>query len=103
MDAGKALRKGSMRRRLATQRRLVPVLVLAAACAGHPASQTPAPAAQEYDLVIRNGRVLDGAGNPWVRADVAVRAGRIAKIGLVSGKGRREIDASGRYVSPGFI
>jgi N-acyl-D-amino-acid deacylase len=62
----------------------------------------PASAA-EYDLVIRGGRVLDGAGNPWVLADVGVRDGRIARVGLVPGQGRREIDARGRYVSPGWI
>jgi N-acyl-D-aspartate/D-glutamate deacylase len=56
-----------------------------------------------YDVVIRGGRVLDGAGNPWIRADVAVRSGRIVRIGRVVGEGRREIDASGLYVSPGFI
>lgn len=56
-----------------------------------------------YDVVIRGGRVLDGAGNPWVRADVAVRAGRIVRMGRVEGAGRREIDARGLYVSPGFI
>jgi N-acyl-D-amino-acid deacylase len=64
-------------------------------------AQATEPAA--YDVVIRNGRVLDGAGNPWVLADVAVRAGRIVRIGRVTGEGRREIDASGLYVSPGFI
>jgi N-acyl-D-amino-acid deacylase len=63
---------------------------------------TPAPAAG-YDLVIRNGRVLDGAGNPWIRADVAIQAGRFAKIGRVPERGAREIDASGKYVSPGWI
>src|SRR5687768_12249955 len=56
-----------------------------------------------YDVVIRNGRVLDGAGNPWVRADVAIRDGRIARVGTVEGRGAREIDAAGRYVSPGWI
>ena len=56
-----------------------------------------------YDVVIRGGRVLDGAGNPWVRADVAVREGRIVRMGRVEGAGRREIDARGLYVSPGFI
>lgn len=60
-------------------------------------------AAPEYDIVIRNGRVLDGAGNPWIAADVAIRDGRFVRIGVVSGKGRTEIDASGKYVSPGFI
>ncbi len=56
-----------------------------------------------YDLVIRNGRVLDGAGNPWILADVAIRDGRFVQIGKVDGKGAREIDATGRYVSPGWI
>jgi N-acyl-D-amino-acid deacylase len=63
---------------------------------------SPAPPPQ-YDIVIRHGRVLDGAGNPWVRADVAIKDGRIALVGKVSGRGTTEIDATGRYVSPGFI
>ena len=56
-----------------------------------------------YDIVIRNGRVLDGAGNPWIAADVAIKDGRFVQIGKVLGKGKREIDATGRYVSPGWI
>jgi len=56
-----------------------------------------------YDIVIRNGRVLDGAGNPWILADVAIKDGRFVRIGKVEGKGKRELDASGRYVSPGWI
>jgi N-acyl-D-aspartate/D-glutamate deacylase len=56
-----------------------------------------------YDIVIRNGRVLDGAGNPWILADVAIKDGRFVKIGKVEGKGKREIDATGKYVSPGWI
>ena len=56
-----------------------------------------------YDIVIRNGRVLDGMGNPWIRADVAIKDGRFARIGAVTGRGRQEIDATGRYVSPGWI
>jgi len=56
-----------------------------------------------YDIVIRNGRVLDGAGNPWIRADVAIKDGRFVRIGKIEGKGKREIDASGKYVSPGWI
>jgi N-acyl-D-aspartate/D-glutamate deacylase len=56
-----------------------------------------------YDIVIRNGRVLDGAGNPWVAADVGIKDGRFAKVGRVEGRGRQEIDARGKYVSPGWI
>ncbi|MDP1571370.1 MAG: D-aminoacylase [Vicinamibacterales bacterium] len=59
--------------------------------------------APAFDLVIRNGRVLDGAGNPWIAADVAIHEGRIVRVGRVEGRGVREIDAAGRYVSPGFI
>lgn len=57
----------------------------------------------EFDVVIRNGRVLDGAGNPWILADVAIRDGRFAAVGRVTGRGAREIDARGLYVSPGWI
>jgi N-acyl-D-amino-acid deacylase len=56
-----------------------------------------------YDLVIRNGRMLDGQGNPWVRADIAIRDGKFVRIGRVEGSGRREIDARDDYVSPGWI
>ena len=61
------------------------------------AQQTP------YDIVIRNGRVLDGRGNPWILADVAIRDGRFVKIGRVADTGRIELDARGKYVSPGWI
>lgn len=63
----------------------------------------PVFAQESYDLVIRNGRVLDGAGNPSILADVAIKDGRFVRIGKVDGKGKREIDATGRYVSPGWI
>ena len=63
-------------------------------------ANAPAP---DYDIVIRNGRVLDGAGNPWVSADVAVSDGRVVRVGRIAGRGAKEIDATGRYVAPGFI
>lgn len=56
-----------------------------------------------YDLVIRNGMVVDGSGLPAFRADVAVRNGSIARIGRVAETGRQEIDAAGKVVAPGFI
>ncbi len=56
-----------------------------------------------YDLVIRNGRVVDGSGMPAFNADVAVEGGRIARIGRIEQHGRREIDAAGKVVAPGFI
>jgi N-acyl-D-amino-acid deacylase len=56
------------------------------------------------DLLIRNGRVLDGTGNPWFPADVAVKDGRIVAVGrLGSVQAATVIDASGKYVTPGFI
>jgi dihydroorotase/N-acyl-D-amino-acid deacylase len=56
-----------------------------------------------YDLIIRNGRIIDGTGSPWYAADVAVRDGRIAAIGKVDGPSRRTLDARGMVVAPGFI
>jgi N-acyl-D-amino-acid deacylase len=57
-----------------------------------------------FDVVIRNGRVLDGAGTPWVVRDVGVRRGKIAQVGRLNrAKADLAIDASGSYVAPGFI
>jgi N-acyl-D-amino-acid deacylase len=57
-----------------------------------------------YDLVIRNGMVIDGSGLAGYRADVGVRDGRIAAIGRLAGQAaRREIDAEGHAVTPGFV
>ncbi len=66
-------------------------------------AQNVPPQAATYDVVIRNGRVLDGAGNPWILADVAIKDGRFAKIGRIAEGGKTEIDATGKYVSPGWI
>jgi N-acyl-D-amino-acid deacylase len=64
----------------------------------------PLVCAADYDILIRNARVVDGSGNPWYRADVAVRAGRIAAIGpLGVATADRTIDAQGRVLAPGFI
>lgn len=57
-----------------------------------------------FDLVIRGGKVVDGTGNPWFHADVAIQADRIVHLGKVPPEaGRREIDARGWVVAPGFI
>jgi N-acyl-D-aspartate/D-glutamate deacylase len=56
-----------------------------------------------YELVIRNGTIVDGSGLPAFRADVAVAGNRIARIGRIPETGRREIDADGKVVAPGFI
>jgi N-acyl-D-amino-acid deacylase len=59
--------------------------------------------AADYDLVIRNARLIDGTGAPAVLADVAVKGGRIAAVGKVDRTATRTIDAGGRVVAPGFI
>jgi N-acyl-D-aspartate/D-glutamate deacylase len=57
-----------------------------------------------YDLVIRNGKIVDGTGNPWTYGDVAIRGDRIVAVGRVPpGPAKREIDAKGLIVAPGFI
>jgi len=56
-----------------------------------------------FDVVIRNGLVVDGTGNPGRLADVAIRDGRIVAVGEVSDSGDREIDAEGFVVAPGFV
>lgn len=60
--------------------------------------------AQPYDLVIKNGRLIDGTGKPGVQADVAIQKGRIVRVGtLPASDARRVIDATGLIVAPGFI
>ncbi len=60
--------------------------------------------AQPHDVIIRNGRVLDGSGSPWRHIDIAVDGDRIVAVGrLGDAQARRVIDATGLYVAPGFI
>jgi N-acyl-D-amino-acid deacylase len=89
-----------------TRHRLLPLAagaVLAAVAwsiAGAALRAQPAP----YDLLIRGGRVVDGTGNPWFFADVAIQRGRIAAVGRVAdAAATRIIDARGMVVAPGFI
>jgi N-acyl-D-amino-acid deacylase len=57
-----------------------------------------------YDILIRHGHIIDGAGNPWYAGDIAIRGDRIEAIGsLGNAQAKRVIDASGLVVSPGFI
>lgn len=65
----------------------------------------PCPAADaEYDVIIRNGHIIDGTGSPWYAADLAVKDAHIAAIGqLADAHAKREIDAHGMVVAPGFI
>ena len=56
-----------------------------------------------FDLVIRNGHLVDGTGGPAFNGDIAVRNGRLAQVGGKAGAARREIDAAGALVTPGFV
>ena len=58
-----------------------------------------------YDIIIQNGRIIDGSGMPPYLADIAISGGKIARIGkgLIGGEGTRIIDAEGLVVTPGFI
>lgn len=56
-----------------------------------------------YDLVVKNGRIIDGTGMPAFHGDVAVVQGKIVELGRLSGPARRVIDADGLAVAPGFI
>lgn len=59
---------------------------------------------QPYDIVISNGWVLDGSGNPKVRADIGIRGDEIVAVGMLSGaSAKRTVNAAGKYVVPGFI
>ena len=70
---------------------LLPILLFAAATA-------------PYDVVIRNGHVIDGTGSPWYAADIGIRGGKIAAIGHLEGAAAKQtIDAHGLIVAPGFI
>jgi len=76
------------------------LLVLPALAPKHHAQ----PAAPEFDLIITGGRIVDGTGNPWFVADIAVKDGRIAGLGhIAADRAARTIDAGGLIIAPGFI
>jgi N-acyl-D-amino-acid deacylase len=68
------------------------------------AGSQQAPPGSSYDILIRGGRVLDGSGNPWIRADIGIRGDRIVDVGWLPGAtAATVIEARDRYVAPGFI
>src|SRR5256886_13768102 len=74
------------------------------AAAAYDANLDAAWPAGDYDLIIRNGHIIDGTGNPWYAADVVVSGDRLSAIGdLREVHAKRGIDAKGRIVAPGFI
>lgn len=78
---------------------IVALVLIAGAAAPALTAQT-----EEYDVVITNGRIVDGTGNPWFYGDVAIRGDRIVKVGrIVSAPAKRTIDARGLIVAPGFV
>ena len=88
--------------------RIFPSMLLLLVCCGLNGAMQEAraddPEQLAYDLVIRGGRIVDGTGNPWFTGDVAFRGDRIAAVGRVADHpAKREIDATGLVIAPGFI
>ena len=78
--------------------------VLTGACFFLSLAVVVAASADSFDILIRDGRIVDGAGNPWFRGDVGIRGDSIAAVGHLPGaKAKRVIDAGGHIVAPGFI
>ncbi len=77
---------------------LFAVLTLLLAIATAHAADAP------YDVIIRNGHIIDGTGSPWYSGDIGIRNGKIAAIGFLgAAQAKRTIDAHGMVVAPGFI
>src|ERR1043165_9557463 len=77
---------------------ILSVLLLLALPSLHAQPSTP------YDLIIRNGHIIDGTGSPWYSGDIGIRYGRIDAIGFLgNAQAKRTIDAQGMVVAPGFI
>ena len=78
-----------------------------AACTGRVAPNTGVSLGGQYDVIIENGRVVDGTGNVWFYGDVAIAGDRIARVApfgaLKNASAKTRIDARGLVVAPGFI
>jgi dihydroorotase/N-acyl-D-amino-acid deacylase len=88
-------------------RALVGLIFSVSACARPRATDAPTPDGGSYDVIIENGRVVDGTGNPWTYGDVGIRGDRIAAItprgALRNASAKHRVDARGHIVAPGFI
>ena len=83
---------------------LLAALLMVARLSSPPAVRGYELRARAFDLVITNTRVVDGGGNPWFRADVGIKDGRIARVGRINPEdGDKTIDAKGQILAPGFI
>ena len=83
---------------------LVGIVAAVVAFESRPGAQPATPNAAGYDVLITNGRIVDGTGAPWYRGDVAISGDRIAAIGTLTGAtARLKVDATNFVVSPGFI
>lgn len=81
---------------------LIALILLVTSCASAPVETSRGTG--RVDLLILNGRIIDGTGSPWYRGDVAIRGDRIAAVGILRGvQARDTIDATGLIVSPGWI
>ena len=93
---------GAAQKSSALPRRLSLVLCILAAMLGW--AQPALPQSPAYDLVLRNGRIVDGSGSPWYRADLAIRGDTIMRIApSIPDAARRVIDIEGQVIAPGFI
>lgn len=90
-----------------TRRLLVVLSVLLAACARSTSTSAPQPTSSEFDVILENGRVIDGTGAAWFLGDVAIKGDRIARVGAAGSLKRfaakERVDVRGLVVSPGFI
>jgi N-acyl-D-amino-acid deacylase len=78
--------------------------IAAAAYDALPAAKPVEAVGPGYDVIIKNGSIIDGSGNPWVSGDIGIRGDRVVAIGKLNHDGaKRVIDAKGLVVSPGFI
>jgi len=82
-------------------------LIAMSACVRQAPSTSPSPAGGSYDVIIENGRLVDGTGNPWMYGDLGIRGDRIAAVTLPgvlrTASAKQRVDARGRIVAPGFI